>query len=120
MLGDTAPKRTRLVVDFVALLGAIAIILSGVALAGRLHDATARHLDQARFNRSISQVSLRDCQEIEKLKKAQRDAAILNFKNLDKNAALLGIRVTPQLREAAKEGRDATLRRFAPGPCPRK
>lgn len=58
-----------------------------------------------------------NCQKIEALKAQFREQAIQNYERLDHDAELLGIELTPELREAAKQGRDRTLRRFAETDC---
>lgn len=57
------------------------------------------------------------CVQVELLKTGFRQDAIDNYKHLDRNGKLLNIKITPQLRKAAKESLNATLKRYAPDPC---
>lgn len=90
------------------------------ALYSRFESTNKRRAVQIDFNARLATIDTRDCQEIEKLKKAQRDIAIDNFKHLDANGKLLGIKITPALRVAARDAKFATLKRYHPEVCPRK
>lgn len=93
------------------LVGATVItVVVMVALAAAL---IWRAQDQA----ALAEGRRQNCVSIEALKAEFRKEAIENFKRLDENAELLGIEVTPKLREAARKSRDAKLRRFAPIDC---
>ena len=65
----------------------------------------------------LKRVVQRNCMTIEALKAQFRLQATENYERLDENARLLGITVTPELRAAAKVGRDRTLGRFAAEQC---
>ena len=123
-----------------------AIILLAVAIGGALvyHELSERteenleliqrltHLERAEAKEEeaerkermlvrarIKRTDVLHCREIEALKAAERRAARENFAMLDRNAELLGITITPQLRSAAREGVERTLKRFRarPGGC---
>lgn len=57
------------------------------------------------------------CVNIESLKSRVRIRAIEDFKHLDANGKLLGIKITPQLRAEAKKQRDRTLADYAAQSC---
>lgn len=59
----------------------------------------------------------RTCSQIEALKAEFRKQAVENFANLERNARLLEIELTPELRREAAAGRDRTLVRFAAREC---
>lgn len=75
---------------------------------------------QALFNRRLAALALSNCQDIENLKKANRDRAIESFRNLDTNLRLLHLTRTAPIVEAARQSRDKALVRFRPAPCPRR
>lgn len=60
---------------------------------------------------------IHNCRQTELLKDRVRMRARQDFNNLDANAKLLGIKVTPQLRQKAKEARNQTLSDYAPQAC---
>ena len=111
MLGPSASRRTRIAVDILALVSAVAIILAGWALFDRFQQTNERRRD-------LAAIDHRNCVAIEDLKLAQRQEAILNFKQLDRNGKLLHIKITPEIRRVAKQARDRRLHRFASKPCP--
>lgn len=90
------------------LFASVAVSVGVIVLTGIWRSQAAR---------DIATVVNRNCQSIEALKKQFRQQAIENYERLDVNAKLLGVTVTPELREAAKVGRDRTLRRFAHTEC---
>lgn len=57
------------------------------------------------------------CRQIEELKTGFRRQAVENFANLERNAELLGIVLTPALREQAEIDRNRTLDRYAAREC---
>lgn len=61
----------------------------------------------------------RQCREIQKLKEGFRADARRNYNMLERNAELLGIEVTPAIRQAALESLNRTLEKYAarPGGC---
>lgn len=61
--------------------------------------------------------SQKNCKELERIKTAERASLIKNYANLDKNALLLGIRVTPALRKAELKFRDEGLVEFQSHKC---
>lgn len=65
----------------------------------------------------ISALAEQTCNQVEHLKAELRDRARDNFRNLERDARLLGIALTPELRATARESRDDTLRRFKPIDC---
>ena len=58
------------------------------------------------------------CNEIEKLKAGEREAALKGYADLNKNRRLLKIPRSAEIEKAAKESRDAKLRRYRKVPCP--
>lgn len=111
--------KSSILVAIAALLVMVSFLASGWALYGRLKEADDRRAQQASFNQRIREVSLNYCNEIEALKKANRDKAIEAYNNLDQTLRLLKLKKTPEIVRVAKEQRDRTLRSFAPDPCPR-
>lgn len=95
---------TRLTLIAVVVLGAFALASYSVLA---VVDSRARNVEQR----------VAFCLEIEKLKAAQRQKANENYRNLRKNARILGIKVTPELVRASRESRDRELRRFAARSC---
>lgn len=79
--------------------------------------------NQERGLRSVTEdvqfQALRNCEEVEALKKRVRDAVTEEFARLDLNGELLDIEITPELRAQAKADMESTLRRYAPEDCPR-
>lgn len=69
--------------------------------------------------RQQAEDSLSYCKEIEGLKTLVRTNAIDNYAKLDQNGKLLGITITPELRETAKAELDHKLEQYAEKPCPR-
>lgn len=65
----------------------------------------------------VETLAVRNCENVEALKSVQREAARENYANLERNARLLKLELTPELRRVAREGRDATLKRFASHRC---
>lgn len=57
------------------------------------------------------------CVQVEALKERVRQRAIDDFNNLERNAKLLGITLTPQLKAATLESRNRILRDYAPQDC---
>lgn len=93
---------------FIVLLLCCCLIFFSIGAAGSLLFQRAQSGQDIRFS---------FCVQIEALKTAQRTAANENYQKLDQNAKLLGIKVTPELRAAAKHNWVQTLRRFAPHNC---
>lgn len=112
-------RRTYVALFLAAWAVAVSLLVSGVVIVERFSDTNQRRARQAQINAQLRQVAKQDCLEIESLKKIQRDNAIDNYRKLDRNGRLLHITITPELRRTAREERDATLRKFAPEPCPR-
>lgn len=86
----------------------VVLALSALALALAMGASDQADLDE---------LARQNCEQVEALKTEFRDQAVESFANLDRNVRLLGIELTPEAREVAKQGRDATLRRFAPTDC---
>lgn len=59
-----------------------------------------------------------NCKAIELLNKRVRMRANKDYNELNENAKLLHIDVTPELLKKAKDVRDETLRTYAPKECP--
>jgi hypothetical protein len=72
---------------------------------------------RAQDTRTFAEQTVRHCRQIEALKTEIRRTAIQNFRNLKRDAELLGIDITSQLRAAARDSRDDKLHRFRPNPC---
>lgn len=70
-------------------------------------------------NKQLAQANLSNCQDVEKLKLRVRLSALRNYRDLAKNAKLLGITLTHDLRAKALHDRDLTLKRYAREECPR-
>jgi hypothetical protein len=63
-------------------------------------------------------VAARDnCRRIDNLYDRVRMNAIRNYAELDEQGRLLGIKITPELRQRAREDRDRTVRQYAPLEC---
>lgn len=92
------------------ILSAMFVVVSVAALGVALTRGAA---DQE----AIAEVGRKNCQQIEALKTEFRTQAIQDFEHLDRNARLLGITLTAEVRKAARAGRDDTLRRFRPHSC---
>lgn len=105
--------RTRLALFLSAWAIFFSMGVSGVALVERFKDTNDRRKEQAR-------VIVQDCLEIEKLKTAQRDKALLDYQRLPQTLRLLHLKPTPEIRQAAIEQKNDILKRFAADPCPRK
>lgn len=58
-----------------------------------------------------------NCLQIEALKTEFREQALESYRNLERDARLLGIPLTRELREAAIASRDRRLERFAAREC---
>lgn len=99
-----ARANAPLIIASVVAVGAI--VLFSFAFAWRASD-------QAR----ISAIVAHNCADIEALKSQFRRQAIESFAALDRNGRLLGIRITPEVRAAARESRDRTLQRFRSKRC---
>lgn len=112
-------RRDAVLVGVLALLFMGALGLSGWALYDRFQQTNDRRVAQQAFNARVQSLSLDYCREIERLKKGERDRAIQARKDLRRNLALLGIRFTPAIRDAANETKFKALARYAPEPCPR-
>lgn len=103
----------------------IAGMLVGVILlaAYTVHENHQRdaQIEAARVERieQLNRINFDFCLKIQKLYKARRDEAIENYRHLDRNGRLLGIRVSPELRRTARQARDETLRRFKKQKCPK-
>lgn len=65
------------------------------------------------------ETDMQTCRQIEGLKAEFRNQAVENYANLERNAELLGIVLTPQLRHQAEVDRNRTLDRFAARDCNR-
>ena len=104
-----------------------AMVALGLALAWRAADQVRLEEGRKQNERSIAAIRrlagqleegrVENCRTIEALKTEFRSDAKTDFRNLGRTARLLGITVTPELRKAARESRDATLRRFASIDC---
>lgn len=81
-----------------------------------------KETEAARLERvkMINRINKEQCDEIEKLKKDNRDAAREQYLQLDLNARLLGITVTPELRAKAKKDYLAKIKRNKKDTCPRQ
>ena len=110
---------TKGAIGFLALVIAFSLAASSYALYDRFSVGTERATAQQVFNERIRQVAFEYCQEIEKLKKANRDKALESYRNLDATLELLTLKRTPAIVARAKNDRDTALRRFAAEPCPR-
>jgi hypothetical protein len=88
------------------LFATFALIALGLSLSWRAEDQ--RHLNR---------VATDNCQAIEALKTQFRSQARTNYRALPRNARLLDIPLTPELRLEARRARDRTLARFAPRDC---
>ena len=93
----------------VVVLGVVTALMVGAVTGGAVH--------RAKSQAELSEIAMQNCQAIEALKAARRQEAIGNYRRLERDAGLLGITLTPELRKAALEGRNRTLRRFAPSDC---
>lgn len=116
-----ASKRAR---TQIAMLVAACLILFSLAIAGgalvqRFDQTNDRRATQSAFNARITELATSDCLDIEKLKTNVRNKANEDFRNLSRNAKLLGITLTPAIIEQARADRAATLETYAKQPCPR-
>jgi len=68
-------------------------------------------------NNNISELSVKNCKQIESLKKIVRDEANENFKSLGKNLRVLRITLTLEIIRIAREARDLKRMRYAPSRC---
>lgn len=89
-----------------ALLAIAALGLVAVASTWRAED-----------QEQLRTVAMKNCQSIEALKTQFRKQALENYAQLERNARLLDIEVTDEVRAAALENRNRTLRRFKPLSC---
>lgn len=110
---------TKRAIVFLALVIAFSLAASSYALYDRFATGSERATAQQIFDERIRQVSFDYCQEIEALKKSNRDRALEAYRNLDQTLELLNLERTPAIEERAKQDRDTALRRFAAKPCPR-
>ena len=67
----------------------------------------------------LAQQSLENCKEIEANKAQQRKDATEEHNNLERNARLLGITLTPELRAAVDAEYQHKMDVYAPSKCPR-
>lgn len=111
---------TRGVVTVLSLIVVAAFGIAAGAIYARLQLGEQRREQQISVNKRIADASLENCKEIEKLKSAQRERALEQFKHLDANLRLLHIPKTPAVVEAAQESLHRDLARFAAAPCPRR
>jgi hypothetical protein len=98
--------RTNALLLVAVLLAGLALVALGVSLAWGAND-----------QRELARVVETNCRQIEALKARFRSQAHENYARLEQDARLLGITLTPELREAARQGRDRTLLRFAESDC---
>lgn len=91
-------------------LAGIFVIATTVALAISLAWGAD---DQA----ELAKVARENCLQIEELKREQRAEAILSYRHLARSLRLLGVEVTPEIREASRMMRDRRLRRFEAHDC---
>ncbi len=92
---------------------------------GTLKQAVSRIERLERFNQRVRIQRREDyaitdreiCLQLERLKKAQREAALSSFRKLPDTARLLKIPLSPALVTRARSDRDETLRRFKPLKC---
>lgn len=89
-----------------SVLVTLALASVGVALAWGANDQA-----------ELAQVARTNCMQIEALKTQFRNQAVQSYRHLEQNARILGIEVTPELRQEAQRGRDEALRRFARSEC---
>jgi hypothetical protein len=68
----------------------------------------------------VSRESLSICRELERGKAQQRADAKNDYKNFERNAGLLGVTVTEELRQAVRESYEHKLEVYAPNKCPRE
>ena len=74
-------------------------------------------IERAQDQRDLDALAARNCMSIEALKTQFREQAIEGYQNLERDARLLGVVLTPELRQAAVESRDKKLARFAAREC---
>lgn len=110
-------RRTRVALFLSAWAVAVSFTVAGWSLIQRFSDTNEKRAAQIAQTARIEAIAYHECLDIEKLKKIQRDDALKNYRQLDRNGKLLGIKITPELRKAAKEDRDDKLRKFAPKDC---
>lgn len=75
-------------------------------------------LDAKRQTASQRALRVEYCTELEKLKTQNREDVANDKKNFARNLRLLGLKDSPELRQAAQEDWARKLRRNAPKPCP--
>lgn len=95
-------------------IGYLVLALGVLGAFGFQEFARRERVDQLNY------INTRQCLEIELLKKVEREEALEDFRNLDRNLRILGIEKTPEIVETAEESRDRTLSRFRVGTCPRE
>lgn len=87
----------------------------------RIADVAARNAAQdevrERLLKGLQKADMRACTQDEAIKAEFREIATENFQNLERNAELLGIELTPALVRQAELDRDQTLARFAAREC---
>ena len=108
MWSPTTGKPTR---RWLASLGILLLLILAVWYS--------QHQGVRAVTASVARQAEENCREIESLKTLVRQEAIDNYEHLAKNAKLLNLKVTPELRSAAREARDARLARYAKDVCPR-
>lgn len=109
--------RASLVAKFALPLAIVALIPSLIGLKLYGDQAAEQRELREEFQRAAASSTYQNCVKIERLKKAQRDAALESFRNLPQTTELLELKLTPLLRAIARQRRDQTLRRFAPEDC---
>jgi hypothetical protein len=99
---------------------AMGIIFALVSERQHTED-TFREIERQRMERVqvLNLINTRQCQEIETLKDFRREEANESYDNLDRNARLLGIKLTQEARDQALKNRNNILARFKEGTCPR-
>lgn len=106
-------------IAFLALVIAFSLAASSYALYDRFATGSEWVTQLQIFHERIRQVSFDYCQEIEALKKSNRDKALESYRKLDQTLELLQLEKTPAIVTRAKHDRDTALRRFSAKPCPR-
>ena len=118
------PSRLLSKTSVSGVLVALALLLSLLTVGGSVLYISKANDQRLLENRAarvdiINQANLEMCLEIENLKRAQREEAIKQFRDLDENLALLKIERTPKIVELATKTFNEKLVRFAAEPCPR-
>jgi hypothetical protein len=90
------------------LVAAVVMLVAGIAF---------RAYETNQAEQRSAEADVRTCIQVERIKRQLREDAIENWKNLARNARLLRIELTQEVREVALQERNATLRRFAPIDC---